>query len=166
MTERCRSGRTGRSRKPLSSHGDRGFESLSLRTSQNLAWTAGFFYWGTTKHSLKLWITRKTRMSEEGFVMCRFPILGSTKLIPFIDRSEEWEAIQNNRKRLFRWRFPILGSTKLIPVRDRESRSLRNKKSETIEKGQNKNQNIGLSISWILNQNPDKVSKGNLNKLY
>ena len=29
--ERCRSGRTGRSRKPLSSQGDRGFESLSLR---------------------------------------------------------------------------------------------------------------------------------------
>jgi hypothetical protein len=30
-TERCRSGRTGRSRKPLSLYGDPGFESLSLR---------------------------------------------------------------------------------------------------------------------------------------
>jgi hypothetical protein len=32
-TERCRSGRTGRSRKPLSLYGDPGFESLSLRQS-------------------------------------------------------------------------------------------------------------------------------------
>jgi hypothetical protein len=35
--ERCRSGRTGRSRKPLSAYADPGFESLPLRSKNNNA---------------------------------------------------------------------------------------------------------------------------------
>lgn len=42
-TERCQSGRMGRSRKPLYSHGYQGFESLSLRYSIMVPRVAGHF---------------------------------------------------------------------------------------------------------------------------
>ncbi len=78
--ERCRSGRTGRSRKPLSLYGFPGFESLSLRHSSKIAY---FVY------MLPIWRIKEPKLEPKYWLLSdRFTHYISTDAPSFVGHQE------------------------------------------------------------------------------